>query len=140
VYTFFEPMAENYRRWHPDHVEYRWLSGDGLHPGATAHFAERIGGKLLKKTVVFARVEAGRNSAMAPTNRLMRFVLPRMSFLLEQDGDGCRLTAEIVVRTGPVGAWLNRREFEAVRRHMHEEGQNLKELLETSVVEASVVA
>jgi len=34
------------------------------------------------------------------------------------------------VRTGPIGAWLNRREFDAVRQHMHEEGENLKRIVE----------
>ena len=130
VFAFFEVMAENYRRWHPDHVAYRWLSEGGLRKGATAYFEERIGGKLLKKTVVFAQVEPGRYFAMAPTNRLMRLVLPRLSFGMEPEGQGCRLTAEIVVRTGPVGAWLNRREFDAVRRHMREEGENLKKIVE----------
>ena len=130
VFAFFEAMAESYRRWHPDHVSYRWLSGGGLREGAIAYFEERIGGKLLKKTVVFAVVEPGRYVAMAPTNRLMRLVLPRLSFLMEPLGEGCRLTAEIVLRTGPVGAWLNRRELDAVRRHMREEGENLKKLVE----------
>jgi uncharacterized protein YndB with AHSA1/START domain len=130
VFAFFAAMAANYRRWHPDHLGYRWLSGNGLHEGATASFEERIGGKLLTKRVCFAHVEPGRYVAMAPTNRLMRLVLPRLSFRMEPEGPGCRLTAEIVVRTGPVGAWLNRREFDAVRRHMREEGENLKRLLE----------
>ena len=39
-------------------------------------------------------------------------------------------TAEIHIRTGPVGAWLNRREFSAVRQHIREEGESLKHLLE----------
>jgi hypothetical protein len=130
VFAFFEAMAENYRRWHPDHVAFRWLSGDGLRRGATASFEEYIGGKLLRKTVVFAEIEPGRYVAMAPTNRLIRFVLPRLSFRMESEGAGCRLTAEVVVRTGPVGAWLNRREFDAVRRHMREEGENLRTLVE----------
>ena len=42
-----------------------------------------------------------------------------------------RFEAEIVIRTGPVGAWLNRREFDAVREHMREEGENLRAILES---------
>jgi hypothetical protein len=42
----------------------------------------------------------------------------------------CRLEAEIHVRTGPLGAWLNRKEFDAVRRHMREECENLKRIVE----------
>jgi hypothetical protein len=137
IFAFFEGMAENYRRWHPDHVVFRWLAGGGLRAGAGAHFEERIGGKLLEKTVVFTCVEPGRYLAIAPTNRLFRLVLPRLSFRMEPAGGGCRLTAEIVVRTGPVGAWLNRKEFEAVRRHMREEGENLKRLLESRPPDAA---
>ena len=47
--------------------------------------------------------------------------------------DGCDVTQRIKVRTGPIGAWLNRGEFNAVRVHMKEEGENLKALLETEI-------
>jgi hypothetical protein len=132
VFGFFEQMAPNYTRWHPDHLAFEWRSGGALREGATAGYEERIGGKLMKKEVEFVRVEPGRYVAMAPTSRLIRLVLPRLSFAFEPVAGGCRLTAEIVVRTGPLGAWLNRREFEAVRRHMREEGENLKRLIEAA--------
>jgi hypothetical protein len=46
------------------------------------------------------------------------------------EAEGIRFIAELHIRTGPVGAWLNRREFNAVRQHMREEGENLKRILE----------
>jgi hypothetical protein len=61
---------------------------------------------------------------------VLRLILPRMIFHADPENGGIRLVAEIHVRTGPVGAWLNRREFDAVRRHMREEGENLKRMLE----------
>ncbi|MDZ7730887.1 MAG: SRPBCC family protein [Natrialbaceae archaeon] len=36
VFGFFEDMAENYKRWHPNHITFRWVDGDGLEPGATS--------------------------------------------------------------------------------------------------------
>ncbi|CAN5819151.1 hypothetical protein BH20GEM3_BH20GEM3_09110 [soil metagenome] len=47
------------------------------------------------------------------------------------EAEGIRFFTELHIRTGPVGAWLNRREFNAVRQHMREEGENLKRILET---------
>ena len=44
VFSFFEDMEANYLRWHPDHIEFRWVSGHGLREGHVAHYAERIAG------------------------------------------------------------------------------------------------
>lgn len=60
----------------------------------------------------------------------MRLVVPRFSFEIRPEGDVCRFIAKTPIRTGPIGAWLNRREFDAVRTHMREEGENLRRLLE----------
>jgi hypothetical protein len=38
------------------------------------------------------------------------------------------VTQDIHLRIGPLAAWLNK--LDAVRRHMREEGENLKRLLE----------
>jgi len=61
---------------------------------------------------------------------LIRLFLPRISFDIVPDGEGCRLIQEVHVRVGPLGARLNRKEFAAVQQHMEEEGRNLKELME----------
>jgi hypothetical protein len=62
--------------------------------------------------------------------------MPSISFAIEPHENGCDLTQRIKVRTGPIGAWLNRREFDAVRTHMKEEGENLKTILETDEMRA----
>jgi hypothetical protein len=132
VTRFFEEMEGNYLRWHPDHRLFRWEEGKGLAKGNVFCFEEVIGGKRMNKRVVFTRVEPNRHIEFTFVNRLLALILPRFVFRYEPEGDGVRFTAEIHIRTGPVGAWLNRREFEAVRRHMREEGENLKRLLEAT--------
>jgi hypothetical protein len=131
-FSFFEEMDVNYVRWHPDHRLFRWESGRGLRKGGTFYFEEVIGGKLMRKRVVFTRIEQNRHIEFTFTNRLLRLILPRFVFRVEPEGAGIRLVAEITIRTGPLGAWLNRREFDAVRRHMREEGENLKRILENA--------
>ena len=130
VFVFFANMAENYRRWHPDHVLFRWEGKGGLYEGTRFYFEERITGKLLKKRVRFTRIVPGRLIEFALTNPLFRMVLPAIAFAIEPADGGVRVTQTIHIRTGPVGAWLNRREFAAVQKHMDEEGENLKRILE----------
>jgi len=131
IFRFFEEMEANYLEWHPDHRLFRWEAGRGLAPGAAFYFEEVIGGTLLRKRVEFTHIEADRHIEFAFTNRLLRLILPSIRFCIDPEGEGVRFTQEIRIRTGPVGAWLNRREFDAVRRHMKEEGENLKQILES---------
>jgi hypothetical protein len=136
IYRFFETIDANYERWHPDHIEFRWIGGDGLVVGAEAYFEERIAGETRRQTVRFTDIVPGRYIAFRPTSRLVGLLMPSISFTIEPQEDGCDLTQRIKIRTGPIGAWLNRREFDAVRTHMKEEGENLAAILQT---EASAV-
>lgn len=123
-------MEANYLAWHPDHLGFHWREGRGLKPGVVFYFEEYIGGKLMKKTVRFSKVERYRYIEFEPTWWLMRLIMPRISFEVQPRGESSLLIARIPIRTGPIRAWLNRREFDAVRQHMKEEGRNLKDLLE----------
>lgn len=131
IYGFFEEMEKNYERWHPDHITFRWTSGGGLEQDAEAYFEERIAGTLQKKTVQFVEVVPDRYIEFKPTSLLVGLLMPHISFTIDADSDGCEFTQRIKVRTGPIGARLNRREFDAVRTHMREEGENLKQILES---------
>lgn len=129
VFQFFEDMEQWYEHWHPDHRTFRWLSDEGLQPDAEAYFEERIAGKGQRKTVRFTAVEPDRYIEFRPTGWLTRLLLPHISFTIEPDSNGCQVIQRLRVRTGPIGARLNRREFDAVRTHMREEGENLQQLV-----------
>lgn len=130
VYRFFESMEENYPRWHPDHVTFRWIDGGSLEEGEKAYFEELIAGERQQKTVRFTQVDSDRYIEFKPTSLLIGLLMPHISFTIMPHPDGCEITQRIKVRTGPIGAWLNRSEFDAVRKHMREEGENLKHILE----------
>lgn len=134
VYDFFEAMDSNYERWHPDHIVFRWIDEDGLEQGAETYFEERIAEEEQKKSVRFTEIVPNRYIEFKPTSRLTGILMPSISFTIDPHEAGCDLTQRIKVRTGPIGAWLNRHEFDAVRTHMNEEGENLKEILEAEVV------
>ena len=133
VFAFFEDMDNaRYLGWHPDHKIFRWTRGKGLKVGNEFYFEETIAGKLLKKNVVFTRIEEEARIEFAPTFRLMRLFLPRLVFRLERIGDHhYRFIAEIFLRIGPLAARLNKRELDAVREHMRLEGINLKRFVES---------
>jgi hypothetical protein len=128
LFEFFDGMNhERYLRWHPDHKVFRWTEGQGVMVGNRFCFEEVIAGKLLKKSVEFTRVEPGRLIEFTPTFWLMRLFLPRLVFRAEsQQPTVFRFVAEIFLRVGPLGARLNKREFDAVREHMRIEGVNFK--------------
>ncbi len=78
----------------------------------------------------FVEADPDRYIEFKPTSLLIGLLMPHISFTIEPRPNGCELTQRIKVRTGPIGARLNRREFDAVRTHMREEGRNLKRILE----------
>ena len=130
-FAFFERMEDNYSRWHPDHLRFEWRRGHGLGVGNEFHFEETIAGKRQVKTTRIIEVVPERYFAFTMVNPLFRFFLPRLSFGFEPIPQGFTFRAKIHLHgIGPLGRRLNRREFEAVERHMAEEGRNLKALLE----------
>lgn len=130
IFDFFEDMEQHYLQWHPDHVRFRWVSGRGVKTGHVFYFEEYLAGTLLKKEVAFTRVVPGQHIEFAPTFWLLRLFLPRLLFRIREEPGGCEVIAEVHLRIGPLAARFNKRELDAVRQHMHVEGQNLKRILE----------
>ena len=130
IFSFFEAMETNYLRWHPDHRLFRFEQGRGLREGVVVYFEEVIGDKVLKKRVHYTRIVPNRHIEFTFVKGLFRLFLPRMVFRMEPQDGGTLFVAQIDIRIGPIGAWLNRRDFQRVRQHMREEGENLKQLIE----------
>jgi hypothetical protein len=102
IFHFFDEMETHYLAWHSDHVLFRWEHGHGVSLGNVSSFEERIGGKLLKKRVVFTHVVPNSHIEFAPTLWLMRLFLPRMLLRVVPEPAGCRFIAEIHLRMGPL--------------------------------------
>ncbi len=131
VYPFFEQMEDNYLGWHPEHLQFEWRKGKGLAVGNVFFFAEEIGGQVLKKETRFTKIIPNRYIEFTMVNWFYRWFIPKMTFVLDPQGGGCRFTGQVFLRgIGPIGKWSHRREFAAVRQHMKEEGENLKRIIE----------
>lgn len=129
VWSWLAGLTGHYTEWHPDHVSAEWVRGVPNQVGSVLEVVERIGGRREKLRFEMTHV-------VAP--RLMEYrivgphalLLPGGAFSIAPDRDGSRFTATIRYRFGGVVARLFARRAAALRAHMHEEGVNLKRLVE----------
>lgn len=132
VYSFFKEIDSNYLNWHPEHLKFEWVKGKGLEVGTVFYFEEEIGGKLLKKEARYTKIIPHRYIELKLTNRFYRLFLPKITFRFEQKENGFLFIQQVFVRIGPIGRWLNRKEFAAVKKHQKEECENLKKIIENT--------
>jgi len=137
VFDFLKHLVDDasYRAWHPaDHVALRWIRGNPYEEGSVAYAEEYLHGKLHKLKFRISKIVPNREIEYAPLSRLLRIFFPKNRFEIEPSGDGCIFTAEVHLRIGRVAKALAKRKLEvglsSVRKHMKEEGENLKRILE----------
>lgn len=130
IFAFFQAMEQNYLDMHPDHKLFRWVNGQSLEVGNVFYFEEVIGGKLLKKRVRLTAVKDNHYIEFEPIMWLMRVFLPKMTWTIEEQNGTSLLIARNHLVIRPLAKRLNRRELAAVRKHMYEEGQNVKKIME----------
>ncbi len=126
---------ETYRAWHPeDHVALRWIKGEPWKEGSVVYAEEYIHGKLHKLKFLVAKVVPNREIQFCPASRLLRIYFPMNAFLIEPKGDSCVFTATGRLRVGRLARALASKKLEtgiaSARKHMKEEGENLKRILE----------
>ena len=137
IFDFFANLVddESYRAWHPDdHVALRWIEGKPWEEGSVVYTEEYIHKKLHKLKFVVTKVVPNEEIEYVPVSRFLRRYFPKNTFTIEQKEDTCVFTATGTYRVG----WLVRtfaknrleRGLSSVRKHMKEEGKNLKRMLE----------
>ncbi len=132
VFNFLRGLKDDdsYKAWHPDHVVLRWIKGEPFEEGSVVYFEEYLHGKLHKAKFICTRVEQSRLIEYSPPFPLS-ILFPRNQFMIEPTDDGgCIFTATIKIRMGPLSRKLSRKQLEGVKRHMKEEGEKLKAILE----------
>jgi len=142
IFDFFAHLVddESYRAWHPDdHVALRWIKGQPWEEGSVSYAEEYIHGKLHKLKFVITKVVPNRRIEYAPQSRLLRIYFPKNTFTIEPKGDTCVFTASGCLRIGRLAKFLAKNKVErglsSVRKHMKEEGENLKRILEAEGME-----
>jgi hypothetical protein len=137
VFNFFLQIVDDasYRTWHPaDHVGLRWIRGNPYEEGSVVCAEEYLHGKLHKLKFRISKIVPNREMEYVPLSPLLRIFFSKNRFEIEPSGDGCIFTAEVHLRIGRIAKALAKRKFEvglsSLRKHMKEEGENLKRILE----------
>jgi hypothetical protein len=124
-------LEKNYKAWHPDHVECYWRKGKPAEEGTILYVEEYIHGSLHKMRMRITRIEPAKRieyKILFP----MSIICPEGSFITEPKGESCIFTATLSFRFGKMLSKLAKDRVEALKKHMKEEGESLKRLLEIS--------
>jgi len=137
IFDFFMHLDSNYKVWHPeDHVLFRWEEGRPWEIGSISYAEEYLHGELHKLRTVVTKIIPNRYIEYAPTSRLLRYYFPNGTFSIEPKGDTCMFTTTVSIKVGWIVKTLFRDKLEhglsCVRKHMKEEGENLKMILESN--------
>jgi hypothetical protein len=135
VWEWFADLDRNYLAWHPEHLVWRTVSGEPLHPGAVVYFDEWIGRFRLAGQL---RITASQPGKAFHWQMKFPYTLVGVggSFAVTAVGPDCDLVADVqmgwnIPVLGPALDWLIGKvvPLPELRRHMAEEGQNLARLL-----------
>jgi hypothetical protein len=136
TYSFFENIGRNYTKWHPDHVSFRWVTGNFLAPGATACFTHRIEGTVHELPAQFTGLIAGQRIEYEWQNASGGFSAPRNVWIFKATDRGCLFVSESELLLENVSSLSKQVEaaLTGVQRHLAEEGENLKTIVESAGV------
>jgi hypothetical protein len=131
VWSWLAALVDHYAEWHPDHVSAEWIAGEPNQVGSRLKAIEVLGGH--REELVFEMTDIDPPRRMDYRIRGPHsIILPGGSFSISARGDGSTFRASIRYRGGRAVAAVFRRRLGALRSHMHEEGVNLKRLVESA--------
>ncbi|MFX1513674.1 MAG: SRPBCC family protein [Promethearchaeota archaeon] len=129
IFEWFIHFTENYNVWHPDHVKACWVKGKPWTRGSILYVEEYMHGDLHKIKFKAIKIDPNKRieyKMLFPTS----FICPKGSFIIEPNVDSCIFTATISFRFGWLLSRFAKNRIEAFKKHLKEEGENLKRLLE----------
>lgn len=129
---------DSYRAWHrEDHVAFRFLKGHPWTEGSIVYAEEYIHGKRHKLKFEITKIVKNERIAYVPVSRFLRKFFPKNEFIIEKKGEFSQFTASGTYRVGWIAKTFFKKAVEnglsGVRKHMREEGENLKRILEGGI-------
>ncbi len=140
IFNFLTSIVddESYRAWHPeDHVGFRWVKGQPWTEGSKISAQEYLHGKLHKLKFKITKIEPNKKIEYVPVSRFVRKFFPKNEFVIQQKGEFCLFIASGTCRLGWIGKTFFKKAITeglaSLKKHMQEEGENLKRILEKGV-------
>ncbi len=121
-------LHRHYQEWHPDHIRCTGVAGT-LNEGDAFCFEEKLHGKVHRIRGRVTRIDKNRvieYKCLFPVS----MVCSKGSFKVDGKGKCSVFTATLSFRFGWIFLRLARSRVESLKKHMQEEGRNLKQLLE----------
>jgi hypothetical protein len=134
IWAFFIDLEKNYKSWHPqDHVLFRWTKGRPMATGSCFYAEELMKGKVKKFR--------GRIGEVVPYRKIVFInsfpvstLSPKFEWQIEPGGVNSIFIAVNYMRGEKILRRLLKDGMEDLieigKKHMKEEGENLKEILE----------
>ena len=118
-----------YKLWHKDHTIFKWIRGKPFNKGSILVAEEYLHGKLHKMKFILTNIEKNKRIEYRlafPTS----IICPKGSFIIEKKKDYCTFIANLYFRFSNFFIKYAKDRVDAVRIHMKEEGEKLKEIVE----------
>jgi len=134
IWKFFTNLEQNYKIWHPkDHVLFKWTEGKPMESGSSWYGEEVLGGDLRKLKGTIGEVIPNRKIVFKYAFPLS-LVSPGFEWLIEPKGSHSVFTAVGYVRCIRFYRLIAKKHvdtsIEVGKKHIREEGGNLKKILE----------
>ena len=121
--------TENFKAWHKDHMQCQWLKGKPFEVGSILYVEEYLHNKLHKLKFVGTKLEPNRKieyKLLFPAS----VICTGGTFIIEPKGETCVFSATLSFRMGWLFSMIDKSKVAAIKKHMKEEGENLKMILE----------
>ena len=138
IWEFFANLEQNYKAWHPeDHIVFKWTEGEPMEVGSHIYAEEYIMGDVKKGKVVVSEVIPYRKIVFKNSFPVF-LVSPGFEWQIEPRGSHSVFTAISYVRAEKIMRILIKFSeyknmetlIEVGKKHIKEEGENLKKILE----------
>ena len=133
IWDFFNNIETNYKSWHPgDHIVCRWIKGKPHEIGSIVYAEEILAGKLRKIKMRCTNIEVNR---MVEYQTLFPHSIfhPKSIYLFEKKGEKTIFSAINYFRIPKLFKKIFEPIIVSTKKHISEEGRNLKELLEKKI-------
>ena len=135
IWEFFTNLDKNYKTWHPeDHIVFKWTKGKPMEAGSKWYGEEYLMGNLKKLKGTIGEVVPNRKIVFKYSFPIS-LMSPGFEWQIEPKGSNSVFTAIGYVRCIRFYRLIAKKGMETLievgKKHVKEEGENLKKILES---------
>ena len=131
IWRWLNDLPSHYTEWHPDHVSAEWERGGPDEIGSIMRAVEFLGGTREVVRMELTSIDAPHRFEYRMRGPIS-MLLPDGAFTVAPHDGGSRFTASISYRFGTLTERFFSRRVAALTRHMREESENLKRIIESA--------